>query len=200
MLYPAARSAHVGKIRLIVAAGRSTASVPASIDGKPVGLERMDFDNEWQLPGKLRATSALVGDRAETTLWVAEASPEPGNHRIVAGSESCDIHVALNRKSDLPPGWKWTWSHRRLDTPESGPDCAACHSRNENRIGSVMTPKVCAPCHDETSVQLIHGHVPGPLAKCAMCHDPHGASLPKLLVDTKAKLCTKCHSAGHFRG
>jgi predicted CXXCH cytochrome family protein len=37
------------------------------------------------------------------------------------------------------------------------------------------------------------------LAKCQTCHDPHAATRPTLLIDTRKKVCTMCHEEGHAR-
>jgi predicted CXXCH cytochrome family protein len=200
ILYPSPNSAHVGLIRIIIAADKSMASIPATLDEQPLSLKRMDFDESWQLPGRLKATSQAIGNRAETAIWTAGVALTTGTHRLMAGGQSVDIRAEKNRAAKMTEGLSRCWDHIMLVSQGSPTDCDACHEVNGTRLGTASTPKVCSPCHSETNVQLIHGHVPGPLSKCAQCHDPHGASRSKLLVDTKEKLCSKCHSAGHFRG
>lgn len=200
ILYPAPRSAHTGPVRLIVAAETSAAPPTATLDGKALTLTKMSFAASWVLPGKLKNTSARVGDRAQCTLWVAPLAVTPGPHQVLVGGQQLPLLGVESRKSPLPPGWTSGSDHRLLPSDGQQQDCASCHEVTENALGSVQTPRACATCHDETSVQLTHGHVPQPLDKCAMCHDPHGATLPKLLVDAKQRLCAKCHGSGHFRG
>lgn len=200
ILYPAPRSAHSSPVRLMIATEKSATTPAVKLDGKPVPMTKMTFAETWAIPSKLKRTAARVRDRAACVLWVAQITLAPGQHVVAAGDQKLPLLGVKNSSTPLAAGWTRASAHRLLPSGGHKQDCAACHELTDDALGSVATPNVCAPCHDETSVQLIHNHIPQPLAKCAMCHDPHGAALPKLLVDTKQKLCTKCHASGHFRG
>ncbi len=66
-------------------------------------------------------------------------------------------------------------------------------------LGGVKTPEACHACHAEADLQLKHSHIMDMLSRCWTCHDPHGSTRPKLLVDEKKKLCSRCHEAGHSK-
>lgn len=200
ILYPAPQSINAGAVRIIVAADLSAPTPGGMLDGKPLPLTRMTFSESWALPGKLRATSARVGDRSGCALYAAQASLTPGPHEIAAGDSKVKVFALKDAKAAVPAGTVRGSAHRTLEREGAKLDCSSCHQQIGGQLGAVDTPTVCAPCHNDTSVQLIHGHVPAPLGKCAMCHDPHGAPLPKLLVNKKEVLCAKCHGSGHFRG
>ena len=199
ILYPASRTVHVGPVSLIAATPIATKKLPATLDGKPISLRRLTFSDTWQMTGLLKSTDALVGDRTTTALWAAELTMTPGPHIAVIGGKRIELRGAKDSKAIIPAGYTITYAHKALTLRDGKIDCGSCHERTGDTLGEVRTPKVCAPCHDETSVQLIHSHVPQPLNNCAMCHDPHGSPRPKLLLDAKAKLCSKCHSAGHIK-
>lgn len=193
ILYPAGRSAcEAGPLRVVVATPLGTSRLAATLDGKPVALQRLTFADTWVLPGKLKATAERVGDRSAAALWVAQLDLKPGRHTLAAGGQK--VQVCAGK---APAGWASAYAHKPAGTGKT--DCAGCHEMEGAALGAARTPKACASCHDEASVQLIHKHVAEPLARCAMCHDPHGAARPKLLVDAKEKLCSKCHESGHSK-
>lgn len=196
ILYPADHTVLNGISRLVVAAPL-TGKVTASLDGKPVTFHRMTFAASWVTPGRLKATSALIGERASTAVWASALKLSPGAHTLAVGGQRVEVRVLARA---IPPGWTQAYVHQPVKAESGRLDCAGCHESEAGVIGPAPTPASCAPCHDENAVQLIHHHVAEPLAKCAMCHDPHGAARPKLLVDDKQKLCSKCHESGHFKG
>jgi len=195
ILYPPSRSALPdGPVRMIVAAPLSL-RLSGTLDGRPLTLSRLAFADTWQTPGRLKVTDALIGDRSAAALWVASISLAPGNHTVVVGGQRLEL---CRPKGQAPAGWTDFYAHRL--TTNAKLDCSGCHEITDGALGSAHTPDACAGCHDEGSVQLIHRHVSEPLGNCAMCHDPHGTSRPKMLQDTKEKLCSRCHEAGHSKG
>lgn len=197
VLYPPDRCAVLsGALRVIVAAPKRLARLPARLDGKPLALQRMPFAATWLTPGAIRSTAEAVGDRAETAIWIAQPRLAPGRHTLAVVGPTLQFTVG---KATPPVGWAAFHAHPALGGEPARPDCAACHDRTEGALGAARTPAACARCHDEAAVQSIHSHVPQPFARCAMCHDPHGASRPKMLVDDKHRLCSRCHEAGHAK-
>ena len=196
VLYPPDRCmVRSGVVRLMIAAPRSLQRVPASLDGKPLALQRLPFAEAWVSPGALRPTAEAVGDRGETAVWVAQPKLAPGLHVASVAGRKLQLRVG----SIAPQGWTQLYAHRTVGPDTAKPDCSGCHDMAGGALGAARTPNACAACHDEAAVQSIHSHVPQPFARCAMCHDPHGASRPKLLVDDKRKLCSRCHDAGHSK-
>jgi len=197
LLYPPNRSLLTGPTRLIIAAPKADAAPATTLDGQPLALRRMEFAPTWQLPGKLKATAKLVGDRAATTLWTATLDLKPGGHAVVVGGQTLDVWG--KGESAAPAAYTLLHSHGLMGEDAAQPDCGGCHEQPEGALASSPTPKACAGCHDEDTVQLVHQHVAPPLARCASCHDPHGSTRAKLLVDTKEALCVRCHEAGHSK-
>ncbi|MBI5835170.1 MAG: hypothetical protein HZB16_22930 [Armatimonadetes bacterium] len=197
LLYPPNHSALAGPVRLMVASAKDDPSPSATLDGQALVLTRLAFADTWRLPGKLKVTAKLVGDRASAALWVATLDLKPGSHAVVVGGQRLDLW----RDGDAarPAESARYYGHPVVGEDPPRLDCAGCHDQPDGALASAPTPKACAGCHDEDSVQLIHRHVSTPLARCATCHDPHGTTRPKMLVDTKQALCSRCHEAGHSK-
>ncbi len=195
VLYPANRTvAQAGPVRLIVAAPKAMAKLAATLDGKPLALQRLPFADAWMTPGVLTATADAVADRAETVLWIATPKLAAGTHTAVVAGRKVQFRAV---KGKAPSGWTDRYAH---STPAgAASDCAGCHDTKGKALGAATMPDTCSRCHDEATVQNKHSHTPTPLARCAMCHDPHGAPRPKLLLDEKKKLCSRCHEAGHSK-
>ncbi len=78
VLYPANRSFHTRAVTVIVVTPASTATLRATLNGKPLALRRMRFAEGWVLPGSLEATAKAVGDRRKAVLWVGNVADRPG--------------------------------------------------------------------------------------------------------------------------
>lgn len=197
LLYPANRTAHAGPVRLMAATAKDAPAPPATLDGQPLALQRLEFAPTWQLPGKLKETAARVGERSTAALWVATLELKPGAHTVLVGGHK----LALWREGDVARPADYALAHSHAPVGQEAPklDCAGCHEQPDGALETARTPHSCADCHDEDSVQLIHQHVSPPLARCASCHDPHGSARPKLLVDSKEALCSRCHEKGHSK-
>jgi predicted CXXCH cytochrome family protein len=196
ILYPPPRSAVSRPLRLIVATPKAAAAPAATLDGQALSLQRLTFDDAWQIPGKLKATAQLVGDRAAAALWAAALDLKPGTHTVLVGGQRLEL---WRGEGDPPKDYTRLYSHQPLGEAAPKLDCGVCHEQKDDQLGAVSTPQACAGCHDEAAVQLRHSHVSEPLARCAQCHDPHGTPRPKMLVDAKPALCRKCHEAGHSK-
>jgi predicted CXXCH cytochrome family protein len=202
LLYPPTRSLLSRPVRLILATAKDAPAPAVTLDGNGLALERLTFADTWRMPGKLKATAALVGDRAATALWAATLDLKPGGHAVVVGEQRLDLwRVGGEAPStgEAPKDYSRLHSHAPVGEAAPKLDCGGCHELKDGVIGPVPTPQACADCHDESQVQLIHRHVSEPLARCAQCHDPHGTGRPKMLVDAKQVLCSKCHEAGHSK-
>ncbi len=198
ILYPLPGSSCLGAVRVIAATPNTQSSLTAALDGVRINLIRTQFSETWQLAGKLKRATELVGSRQKASIWTVPLNLAPGRHVLTVGTAKLTIFggaaPASAAKYSAP-----LYSHKRLAVDSSGLDCGGCHELIDGRLGEVRTPSACATCHDDTSVQLIHSHVPQHLSRCAQCHDPHGAPYPHLLVDIKKRLCARCHDAGHIK-
>lgn len=198
VLYPLPGSSCRGAVRVIAVAPNAQTILTASLDGVKLNLTRKQFSETWQLAGKLKRAAELVGSRQKTSIWTVPLNLTSGTHVLTVGTEKLTIFGGVAPAS----AGKYSaplYSHKRLAVDSSGLDCGGCHELIDGRLGEVHTPTACATCHDDTSVQLIHSHVPQHLSRCAQCHDPHGAPYPHLLVDVKKRLCARCHDAGHIK-
>lgn len=179
-----------------------------SLDGQPIETERYTFARNWPkkyLPATNQPPSAvarLLDDKAKVSLALASSTLSPGAHLLVFAG-------VTNRLVRLPPGPAGEASkkgaifrpHPSPNDPAKPVACATCHEVDQaaSRLGRARMPDSCIGCHTPVDLRLIHSHVMEPLAKCTLCHDPHGSARASLLRDDKARLCTQCHEAGHFR-
>ncbi|MCC7492675.1 MAG: cytochrome c3 family protein [Fimbriimonadaceae bacterium] len=194
LLYPADQSVLAGPARLVLATSREAAPPLVTVDGRALPLQRLTFDPRWQLPGKLKSTAALVGDRAQAALWCALLDLPPGEHVVQVGPRA----IRLRRQTGAAAaGWQPWCQHDAVGAVQL--DCGGCHALTDGVLGSVAAPGPCGECHDEATVQVVHNHVAHPLARCATCHDPHGTPLPRHLTAPKEVLCARCHEAGHAK-
>ncbi|MBN1447334.1 MAG: hypothetical protein JXA28_05335 [Bacteroidetes bacterium] len=87
-------------------------------------------------------------------------------------------------------------------------NCLTCHDvhGSTNRfLVARNVREICAFCHPDAAVtphptgnHPLEGGVnpadPERAFSCASCHDPHGADMPKLVFDTRMKMCKSCHN------
>jgi predicted CXXCH cytochrome family protein len=196
VLYPPGRISVSGSVPIMVAGPRGGAAPVVKLDGRPVKLKRIGFADDWVTPGLLTATARRVGERQTAALWYAEATVKPGRRTLTAAGSSRALHVGAG----APKNWPVFHRHQPIAQKERSVSCSACHTWSGGALGRATMPDACAPCHPDTRVQAIHKHITPPLARCAMCHDPHGAVRAALLTDTKERLCSRCHAAGHSKG
>jgi predicted CXXCH cytochrome family protein len=212
ILGPADGSAgRVGQVQ-VIAVGQTGAGAPAlRLDGQPQKLEPLKFAPTWlskpprsAAAKKLTqaAASPLLRNRQDKTLWTTVVSLSPGEHALELDAAKTRLMcLASPSSTNAPSGWTLWYPHPSPTKPEEPIQCASCHDVKPGDTGSVIgrakPPQSCFTCHNEVDLRLTHSHVLEPLANCLMCHDPHGSPRPKLLIDTREKLCTQCHEAGH---
>lgn len=196
VLYPPDRSVNRSTFEVIIAAPQGTAAPKLVLGSSTVKLTRLRFDPSWIAPGLLTAAADRIGDRSQAELWTGTATARAGRNTLKVGAQTLAIHVGPRP----PQGWPAVSVHPPIPVEKGQSRCSGCHAMRTGVLGPAPSDRACGRCHDEIAVQAIHKHVAPPLARCAMCHDPHGAIRPKLLTDTKERLCSKCHSGGHSKG
>ena len=212
ILWPADGCAvRVGTVQ-VVTVGRAGAGTPElRLDGQPLKLERFDFAPTWlSKPPRSASTkkltqaaaSPLLRSRQDKTIWTTVATLSPGQHALeLDAAKTRLLRLTSQDGTNAPSGWALWHPHPSPTKPEEPIQCASCHDVKTAATGTVIgrakPPKNCFTCHNEVDLRLAHSHVLEPLSNCLMCHDPHGSTRPKLLIDTREKLCTQCHEAGH---
>lgn len=78
--------------------------------------------------------------------------------------------------------------------------CNDCHNSNPGAgsasdEGLLVKPReeLCLVCHKDLLTKPFH-HGPAAVGDCLACHLPHDSANPALLVLSKEKLCSKCHT------
>ena len=91
-------------------------------------------------------------------------------------------------------------SHLVIHAPCRHPvEALGGHLESSRVLGVAPVPEACHTCHTDVDLSLTHEHVMEFLAKCQMCHDPHAATGPSLLIDTREVVCGLCHESGYAR-
>jgi predicted CXXCH cytochrome family protein len=218
VLYPRDGCIVEGDVTLIMVVAPASKPQPTvSVDGKPVGVERMAFSPIWITrltrinpasfsPQGNPAATSLLKDKSDKVMLVAAVSLAEGRHVIDANGAKVNVFRKQAAGSPTAPeGWPVFHTHQAQTTKDSAEAlaCERCHtmSRADNGrvLGTVKVPGNCEECHTDVDLQLIHRHVLDSLSKCHTCHDPHGSTRAKLLVDDQEKLCTRCHEGGHSK-
>lgn len=217
ILYPPDKAVIAAEESELIAIAKTAAGQPViKLDGAPVALTRMEFAESWQGKGKLIAPSAakalakldakspLLPDKSDKALWLGTVKLKPGSH--VLALENGQTHLFRSTAADGsggPSGWPLFHPHPGITDTNRPVECLSCHevkaANPAPSLGRAKLPDTCQVCHPPVDLRLIHSHIMEPLANCLMCHDPHGTLFPSLLHDTKVKVCTQCHEAGHSR-
>jgi predicted CXXCH cytochrome family protein len=216
VLYPPAGAIVTANPALIMILGPDTPeSLAFQLDGAPLEMEKIAFAKAWEaVPAKIPVAagsdalplrSPLLEDKDGKVMWAAAEELADGPHAVTLDG------VTLATFSSRPP--KET-DERTVDEPvlrvHASPtnraealECARCHqadaSGDPRVLGVAPTPESCHSCHDDVDLSLAHEHVMEFLADCQMCHDPHAATRPTLLIDTRETVCGLCHESGYAR-
>lgn len=88
--------------------------------------------------------------------------------------------------------------------------CDSCHTYGKAYVQPTVKD-LCLSCHDREEYSRPYGHKPVVEGKCLTCHDPHGSSLPSLLLKPYSEdrwssepgegyeICLQCHKADTFK-
>jgi predicted CXXCH cytochrome family protein len=81
--------------------------------------------------------------------------------------------------------------------------CGSCHDKPHAKEKAVLSltaevPDLCYSCHDKALFAKKNQHAPVAGGMCLSCHNPHGSTVPKLLVSQVPELCYTCHDKGAF--
>jgi len=185
------------------------------LDGSPLPLHKMTLAEAWaSVPARiplaagdddLPLRSPLLATKDDKALWVTAEDLRPGEHTLERDGVTLSTFFfrdtqALDRDAE---GDSLLRVHGSPATKADALNCAQCHGSAgpdaAATLGVVRIPESCHGCHDDVDLSLAHEHVMEFLAKCQMCHDPHGATRPSLLIDSREKVCGQCHEAGYAR-
>jgi len=213
VLYPPAGSILTSARSLVMILGPDAAQPPAfRLDGEPLMVEKLTFAEAWKtIPPKVRVPagdddlplrSALLADKAGKAVWTAIETLSEGEHEITL--DGVTLAAFSSRAPEPTDAKSWDVPFLRVHGPPAGPDegrnCAQCHEEaTVGILGLAPVPATCYSCHAEVDLSLAHEHVMEFLEKCHMCHDPHAATRPKLLIDTRERVCAMCHESGYAR-
>ena len=216
VLYPPAGSILTTAPALVVILGPDAVEPPAiQLDGRPLALERVPFAEAWKtIPAKipvpagnddLPLRSPLLAEKEGKAVWTAVETLIEGDHEITL--DGATLVAFSSRESRATDSESWDTPVLRVHgspaTHDEARDCTLCHEAapagSEPSLGVAPVPGACSSCHAEVDLSLSHEHVMEFLAKCHMCHDPHAATRPKLLIDTREQVCAICHESGYAR-
>jgi predicted CXXCH cytochrome family protein len=133
-----------------------------------------------------------------------ESCHGPGSKHIEAGGggnfiinprkdpASCfQCHLDVSAEFNLP---------QHHPVIEGHMSCVQCHDPHGGDIfkpagGLAMARRdeSCAQCHRDQTRPFVFQH-PAMREGCATCHNPHGSINDKMLVESDANLCLRCHS------
>lgn len=209
VLYPPDKAVvRTGSVRLVLLTPLKRKAPVVTLEGKPVKLTRVLFGEEWMTRTIRRGDGPadrppLLDARADAALWAAMIPLKPGRSALaIDGAKRSIFRSARADGRDAPAKWVAYSPHLALS---GGTDarCNTCHVQTVKDgtavLGGVQTPEACHACHADADLQLKHKHIMDILSRCWTCHDPHGSSHPKLLVDAKDTLCSRCHEKGHSK-
>jgi len=214
VLYPPAGAIVTSSPALVVIVGPDSPQPPAfTLDGEALRVERLPFAEGWStVPAKidvpvgsdaLPLRSPLLEAKAGKTLWTAAEILADGDHEIAL--EGVTLATFSSRApSDVDAATSEQPVLRVHGSPTSRTealDCVQCHEAgapgDSPVLGVAPVPATCHSCHAEVDLSVAHEHVMEFLAKCQTCHDPHASTRPRLLIDTRERVCALCHEYGH---
>jgi predicted CXXCH cytochrome family protein len=140
-----------------------------TLDGKPVDAKSL-------------ADNALTA--------VVELAAGPHEFVLESGGETKKVKVVvLGPGVTAPQGWEAF----RIHPPAA--ECSACHVAKEGvwSMKGLTTAESCVACHSAKEFPKKHTHEVKVLEQCQMCHDPHGSTLPSLMIMDKETSCKQCH-------
>ncbi|MCF7668493.1 MAG: hypothetical protein K9N48_01810 [Verrucomicrobia bacterium] len=210
VLYPHHRSVVTNRVISVLAVNKKPdAKLTAYMDGDPVPFKTIRFSaaladkpvmSFLTSPGAEARWAPHLDDKHNTTLVLAELSITPGKHEISIGPAT--IVITRSDPGSVKEDSRIFTPHPPVVPEEKTASCGMCHEFKQANdcytLGAADTNESCKTCHSPVDLRMLHGHVMEPLNDCLMCHDPHGAVHPKLLINTREKLCSQCHESGHF--
>jgi predicted CXXCH cytochrome family protein len=106
--------------------------------------------------------------------------------------ETCfQCHLATRAEFHLP---------QHHPVVEGKMNCVQCHDPHGMDImkpaGGLAMARLnesCAQCHREQTKPVMYEH-PAMREGCTVCHNPHGSINAKMLTETDANLCLRCHA------
>jgi predicted CXXCH cytochrome family protein len=216
VLYPPDGAIVTTSPAVIMILATDIATPPAfRLDGTALELEKIAFADAWKaVPAKipvpvgsddLPLRSSLLEDKDGKVIWVAAKDLPEGKHVVTLdGVPLTAFSVRQPRPAGANTGSEPVLRvHGSPGSPAEALDCAQCHGGDDaddvRTLGVARTPEACHSCHDDVDLSLSHEHLMEDLAKCQMCHDPHAATRPKLLIDTRETVCAMCHESGYAR-
>lgn len=216
LLYPLEGAQVTGNpVLIMILTVESRTSPSFELNGQRLELEAMTFDEAWaQVPAKvfmnagsddLPLRSPLLRDKKGKSLWVAARDLPPGEH--VLSHDGVALGGFIRRDGKVEDGDESDQSvlrvHGSPGTKAAALSCTSCHQAGDDdqkaTLGVARTPESCHDCHDDVDLSLSHEHVMEFLAQCQMCHDPHAATRPRLLIDSRERVCGLCHESGYAR-
>jgi predicted CXXCH cytochrome family protein len=152
---------------------------PISVVARVVKPARLTLD------GKLVAANSPA-DNVLTA--VVELSAGPHEFALESGGGTTKVSVVAAIASG-PAGWGVFKVH-----PPSA-QCSSCHVAKEGvwSLKGLAAAENCTACHNAKKFPEKHTHEVKVLEQCQMCHDPHGSTMPALLIMDKETSCKQCH-------
>jgi predicted CXXCH cytochrome family protein len=213
VLYPPAGAIVTSNPALIMILGPDRPEPPPfELDGVVLPVKKITFAEAWEMvPTKipipagsddLPLRSPLLEDKTGNVVWATAEQLSEGEHVVsLDGGTLATFSSRAPKESDVR-----TWEepvlrvHGAPGSRAEALDCGQCHRSESSRVlGVAPVPEACHNCHADVDLALAHEHVMEFLAKCQMCHDPHAATGPSLLIDTREVVCSLCHESGHAR-
>lgn len=215
LLYPPSGAVLTSNPAVVMILGPDAADPPGfRLDGEPLAVERIPFAEGWKaVPAKiplpagsdnLPLRSPLLEDKDGKVIWAVATDLSDGDHVVTLdGATLASFSFRQPDEADSDTTEPVLRVHGSPSSRADALDCAQCHdapaSEKAAALGIAVTPQACNSCHEEVDLALVHEHVMEFLSKCQMCHDPHAATRPKLLIDTRETVCAMCHESGYAR-
>jgi predicted CXXCH cytochrome family protein len=155
--------------------------------------------------GASHAVLRAAGDNAEFVGCESCHGPgslhsESGGERgtIVAGQAAVCFQCHLDTRGDFSLPYSHPVTSGPLGLERASMSCADCHDphRGDARAfggaASFEQNEGCLECHVAQRGPFVYEHE-ALREGCVACHSPHGSVNQKMLTETNATLCTKCH-------
>jgi predicted CXXCH cytochrome family protein len=182
------------------------------LDGVSLRLKTITFAEAWEaVPARIPTSagsddlplrSPLLEDKTGKVVWVTAEDLPDGEHVLTLDGETLVTFSSRGPKETDARTWEEPVLrvHGSPASRAEALDCGQCHRSESSRVlGVAPVPEACHTCHTDVDLSLVHEHVMEFLAKCQMCHDPHAATGPSLLIDTREVVCGLCHESGYAR-